>query len=159
MDGFGAVVHDPASGDSEFFGALLWPDVAAELRAVTGHTQIIAQLELLPIYVALLAWRRLFRDPGRRVVVFVDNDAARFGLIRGYSPNLASRALIEATWQQAATLQLAPWFERVPTSGNPADAASRLRPKELASLRPAPRHVEVPSCRRAVRRILGNLGD
>ena len=62
----------------------------------------------------------------RRVFVFVDNDAARAGLIKLCSPV----ATIQHVLRKLATFQeLAPcfiWFSRVPSSSNIADNASRF---------------------------------
>ena len=122
-------------GDTvESFGCVLPPVVVRRLRAVTGTQQNIAQVELVPVLLALWRWRVLFAEVGRRVVVFIDNDSARFGLVHGTSPVAASRALIEAIWHELARLQAAAWFERVPSSGNPADGPSRLEFKGLEEL-------------------------
>ena len=70
-----------------------------------------------------LVWKRALAD---RVVVFwIDNEAARFGLVRGTSPVDGSRELITCVWGEISDSQIFPWFERVPSSGNPADAPSR----------------------------------
>ena len=152
--GVGAVLWDRLNGRCEAFGLEVWPDVVAALREAVGAFQIIGQLELLPHLLAFWRWPDAFVQPGRRCLYFVDNDAARYGLIRGYSPAPASRALIEAFWIDAARAQVATWFARVPTKGNPADAPSRLAFDSLGELRPAPRRVDPPRGRRRLMEFL-----
>ena len=135
---------DRATGTCEAFGLDLWAPAVAALRRATGHDQLIGQLEIVPALLALWLWPQLFAAPGRRVLVFVDNDSARHALIKGFSPVDASRSLVESFWTKVARLQAAPWFERVPTAGNPADAPSRLQFGALAGLRPRPRVVDAP---------------
>ena len=63
---------------------------------------------------------------GEWVIFFVDNNSARDGLIRGYSPVLESCRLIGASSLMDAALCLTPWYERVPSASNVADDPSRL---------------------------------
>ena len=91
---------------------------------------------------AIETWKGRLR--GRPVVIFIDNDSARFGLIAGNSPVAASAAIISATWSMIAQLGIFVWFARVPTVCNPADCPSRAKFAELASL-PRSRRVE-PVC-------------
>ena len=123
--GVGALIVDRRLGLCEAFGAEVPRYLVDAVCASTGSQRIIAQLELLPVLLATWVWAASLAPPGRRVIVFIDNDSARYALIRGYSPVAASRVLVEQTWQQLARAQAAPWFERVPSTGNPADAPSR----------------------------------
>ena len=130
---------------------------------LTGTRQLIAQLELIPIVLAIWRWTHLFSTAGRRALIFVDNEAARHALIRGYSPACASRRLVEEFWECAANTHLAPWFERVPSSGNPADGPSRLCFSELVSLPMSPRQIPPPDFERRLLQTLdegiGRLGS
>ena len=58
----------------------------------------------------------------RRVLQFVDNDAAR----HGYSPSVASAAILCETWRLEVALGSLSYFCRVPSSSNLADGPSRL---------------------------------
>ena len=62
----------------------------------------------------------------RLVVFWLDQDAARQGLTKGYSPSEHSAVLIDLAFQHLSVLQVHPWFARVPSASNPADAPSRL---------------------------------
>ena len=57
---------------------------------------------------------------------FIDNDGARFGLIKGYSPTRPSAWLIGEFWAEEAKAQAVSWFARVPSQSNCADGPSRL---------------------------------
>ena len=117
IHGVGAVLHDPDQGIHEVFGFNLAARVGNAIIEGTGYEHIIAQLELVPFLLALWQWPHAFREAGRRVIVFCDNEAARCGLIRGYSPEPVMRELIAEIWIELARLQVAPWFERVPSAG------------------------------------------
>ena len=56
---------------------------------------------------------------------FIVNESARFALVRRYSPVESSRRIIVQVFKEIQELQLFPWFARVPTCCNPADAPSR----------------------------------
>ena len=62
---------------------------------------------------------------GTHAAFFIDNDAARLGCVKGYSPSLPSAKLIGKVWLKMAELSVSPWFARVPTQSNIADAPSR----------------------------------
>ena len=61
------------------------PPLMDVIREGTKH-QVVAQAELLPLLAARKKWAHKFhRSGGRRVFNFVNNDGARFGLIKGYT--------------------------------------------------------------------------
>ena len=62
---------------------------------------------------------------GRPVICFIDNDAARYALIKGSSPTPDSAWLAALYWEREATVGSYSWFERVPSPSNIADAPSR----------------------------------
>ena len=62
------------------------------------RAQCINQVELHPVAVATGVWKHVLAD--RDVVFWIDNEAARFGLIRGSSTVDVSRELITCTWNQ-----------------------------------------------------------
>ena len=71
---------------------------------------------------------------GRDIIIFIDNESARHGLINGSSPSISSQELITAVWQEILRLHASVWFARVPTVANIADLPSRGRWKELEEL-------------------------
>ena len=86
LHGVGAILVDPVVGVCQAFGRATWPAVSSEFERLTGASQIVGQLELLPILMALWLWAPSFAEAGRRCLFFIENGTARFGLIRGYSP-------------------------------------------------------------------------
>ena len=56
----------------------------------------------------------------------MDQDAARRGMIRGYSPAARSSDIIEEAAEILAAVETFPWFARVSTGSNIADGPSRL---------------------------------
>ena len=93
---------------------------------------MIGQAELYPVWVARQHWRHELL--GRRVVVYIDNDSARYGLVRADSPVPASREIIDAIVAVDREFPCVPWYARCPGPSNIADGPSRLRFVEVASL-------------------------
>ena len=56
---------------------------------------------------------------------YIDNEAAKYGLIKGSSPIKDSAWLINEFWKQEAEQESFSWFERVPSACNCADDPSR----------------------------------
>ena len=133
--GYGGILIDPATDFAEAFGELVPDSLVDSWRRLGGYDRVVAQAEILPTIVARLLWRRqLSGDPGRRIVNFIDNDSARYGLLKGYSPTWSSAFLLGEFWRQEGKLQLCSRFERVPTKSNCADGPSRLRFDKLRGL-------------------------
>jgi len=119
----GGVLFDPTQRCTvEYFSGTV---AAARVQAwhAAGTQHPVFQAELLPVVVAATTWRRALR--GREVLVFVDNEAARYALVKGYSPVRSAAQLLGEAWLQLARSGAAAWFARVPSEGNPADAPSR----------------------------------
>ena len=111
------------SGGPEFFGVSVGPRLLATW-ADSASAQVIGQAELLPVLLAASTWSHILAQ--KPVVVFIDNDSARHGLINGYSPVRRSAAMIAAATRLFSTLGSHVWYGRVPTASNLADAPSRL---------------------------------
>ena len=86
--------------------------------------QLVGQSELLPVVLAKATWPDLVEDQG--LVVFVDNNAARYGLVSGFSPVRESAGLIAASYALDSELGVFPCYSRVPSAANLADGPSRL---------------------------------
>ena len=120
----GAVCYDSSDKTSVMFGTRVDQDVVAFWQS-EGNIQTIGQAELLPVLMARTKFQEMLRH--RRVFVFIDNDAARHGLIKGCSDSFASDAIIRKVVQLDATAQNWIWYARVPSASNPGDGPSRLR--------------------------------
>ena len=136
----GAVVFDVSSGACYVFGGHCPPDIVAAWRATSGE-QVICQAELYPMVLARHHFKELMRD--RRVLYFVDNNAARDSSIRGDSDSLASRTLLSIFHAADISEPAWHWFSRVPTHSNIADDPSRLKVRDTATLLGA-QIIEVP---------------
>ena len=118
----GGVLVDPALGERLCFGSEIPPEVIHALK-LEQSSQIIGQAELLPVWLAKLVWSR--RLEGRKAIYFIDNNSARFAMIRGTSPNLASARIVEQAWGLDASLGTSSWYARVPSPSNCSDGPSR----------------------------------
>ena len=88
-------------------------------------------VELLGALVSILLWAKLF--PHRYVVSYIDNEASRAALIKVWSQVDDANRIIKLYVDEEVTCFWKPWFGRVPTHSNPADAPSRLHISELIS--------------------------
>ena len=130
--GVGAIIADRETGTFEAFGVMLPQTVLRKLCTAAGTERVIAEVELLAVMAAKKFWRaHLGKWAGRRVAFYVDNEGARYGLIKGYSPNRLCASLLSACWRCDADSMAASWYERVPTRSNCADGPSRLRFENL----------------------------
>ncbi|CAE7255625.1 unnamed protein product [Symbiodinium sp. CCMP2592] len=119
----GAVIVDPASQTREVFGGHIPEDLVTKWRS-SGRTQLIFFAELYPVLIARRTWAKVLRN--RRVLIFVDNEAAKAALIRNYSPLLDAAHMLSDIAELDVELSCFPWYCRVPSKSNFSDAASRL---------------------------------
>jgi hypothetical protein len=129
----GAVLFDSARPDlgPMYFGCEVGEPIVSLWSAGGEKTQVIGQAELLPVLLAKTTWPERFRN--RSNITFIDNNSARFGLIRGYSPVAVSASIIGESWLADMHLGSPSWFARVPTHSNIADEPSRLRFAEVSA--------------------------
>ena len=110
----------PASGATPLFAHGSVPPHL--LARFTARKAFIFLLEAIAQLLPLLMFPELLRGP---FWAFVDNDAARHALAKGYSGNVAANALISTYWCAAAASGASPWFERVASKANLSDEVSR----------------------------------
>ena len=67
----------------------------------------------------------------RRSIWWVDNEAARFSLIKGQSGSESMNQLVREYYRVDSDYPTFGWVERVPSFSNPSDSPSRFKP-ELA---------------------------
>ena len=116
----GAVMFD--EGVVEQFGLKLTRRQLASLQM--DSKKIISSLEALPVAASLRHWKG--RMLHRIIFIFVDNDAARAGLIKLQSDVPAIRRVHLKLVETLSETPCFPWYARVPTKSNVADNASRL---------------------------------
>ena len=129
-------------GSGPLYFGLKVPSSVTSGWSLDSGEQVIAQAELAPVLLSRLTFRDLLA--GRHIIAFIDNDSARFGLIKGYSPNLSCARLLSAIWLEEASSQSFSWYERIPSPSNLADGPSRLRFNAMEAF-PGSRRVE-PVC-------------
>ena len=83
----------------------------------------IYELELFPVLISFRKWASQLA--GSQVVSFVDNDAAKYALVRSCSATQTGASIVDAIRLIEQRFQLRVWYARVPTHSNPADAPSK----------------------------------
>ena len=94
----------------------------AIVKLFSGTKAFICFLEALADIIAPMILRKLLPE---HYVSFVDNEAAKFALIKGYGKQKRVNQLIATFWNFNAANTLSPWIERVPCGANWADSVSR----------------------------------
>ena len=92
---------------------------------------IITEVEALGPLLALCTWPHILKDA--LWIHFVDNEAAKFSLIKGSSLAVDTHDIVHMTWEFCMQRRLYPWWDRVSTKDNPVDQASRRNLKDLYS--------------------------
>ena len=100
-------------------------------RKTVGE-QLIAQVEFYPILLIRARWSGALAN--RKVLYFIDNDSVRFGLIRGVADSPILAVLVHRYFLLEATSSTFPWYARVASHSNIADAPSRGRVDVVAEL-------------------------
>ena len=108
----------------ECFGFQVSQEQVDSWKTRLHQSQVIGQAELYPVLVAKKTWAAKLRN--QRVIHFVDNEAARLGLVKAYSPVLPSLAIIMDCLRWDYDNGCESWFSRVPSKSNIADGPSRL---------------------------------
>ena len=93
-------------------------------RLLADSENPIYELELFPVLLALRKWQSLLQ--GTQIVSFVDNDAAKYALVKACSTTHVGAEIIEDIRMIELRCQMRIWYARVPTHSNPADGPSRL---------------------------------
>ena len=119
---WGAVLIDRVSNYRVVHWGVIPKDLVESWQAATG-SQVISQAELL---VALLV-RLHYRDTllNRPSLWFIDNESARYTLIKGFSPSISMFSLVKEVSFLDASSPCGAWYERVPSLSNIADLPSR----------------------------------
>lgn len=120
-----------------------------QLRLFEVKATYICQLELVAMVMAYLTFPDLL---SRRLVHhFVDNQAARSSVIRGYSPKTDCAAIIHELHIKLVQLMCNPWIGFVYSEDNLSDDPSRGRFDRLAALGAQYREPRLPNIVRCLR--------
>ena len=122
---------DTATGEKKVFSGEVPSALLRRWEQLVGE-QLICQIELY----AMVALRWMLKDTlaNRRTIWWVDNEAARFSVIKGQSPSPAMRWLVREFYNFEVEAPTFSWVERVPSYSNIADGPSRAKPEEAMQL-------------------------
>ena len=120
--GLGAVIVGPSQSYKEYLAVKVEEQDVDKWR-LHEQKQVICQAELAGLLCAMQTWRS--KLSGADVIAFIDNDAARHGLIHGVARHDVSYSLIRAIRELVVELGCRCWWERVPSRSNLADLPSR----------------------------------
>jgi hypothetical protein len=95
---------------------------ATTISAFASRRAFIYLLEIVAQVMAQVALAR-FLPPS--FVAFIDNEAGRFALAKGYGRDMSVNGVLAAYWALAAMQGWDPHFERVTSKANVSDAVSR----------------------------------
>ena len=128
--GVGGVLMGPDGRLLRHFSSHVPTEVMRTLLSKSENP--IYELELAPVLIAIKLWCSFFRNS--QVVMYLDNDAARAGLIKMRGATDIGDIIIQDAAVLEAQNSCRPWFGRVPTSSNVADGPSRFDCKFVESL-------------------------
>ena len=120
--GLGAVLVADTGSVLGWFGMLVEKEQLSTLIE-DGQENIIGELETLAVAMSLLLWSGLLEST--QLMVYIDNEGAKFSLIKGYSTSkkITSICALAATCLDSHFVL--PWFARIPSPSNLADFPSR----------------------------------
>ncbi|CAE7572657.1 unnamed protein product, partial [Symbiodinium necroappetens] len=125
--GIGACIWDPLVKVgrvlSGFVPSWAWDTWRADIEPSDKEPQLICHIELFVI----VAVRWIFSDQflNRRLILFVDNEASRFAILKGGSGSRGMNALTRAFDSLDVTHPCFYWLDRVPSFSNVADGPSK----------------------------------
>ena len=136
----GGVLFSPRLDCPEFFGFTVTADIVSHWQS-SGSKQVVGQGELFPVWISKRVWKEVLSHS--RNLWFIDNESAREGYVRSYSPSWSSREILLVAKAEDMKSSSVDWYSRVPTSANWADGPSRLDYREVLEI--GGKHIEV-SC-------------
>ena len=95
-----------------------------------GKSQLIAELELLPVVVFFETYKELCCK--RRILLFVDNNAIRDSVSKGTSKSLSVVVLLSELHRIWSDISCLCWISRVPTRSNISDLPSCQQSEQAA---------------------------
>ena len=119
---WGIVVIDPATEVRTALGGEI-PASLVDAWHSLGSDQVITLAEAFAVLLARVVFRKTLTK--RRALFFVDNEGARYSLIKGVSPTLALLQIVQLFHSCSEEDQCLQWIERVPSKSNIADLPSR----------------------------------
>ena len=121
----GAVLLDRRDNKALYFGIRISNELVEEWIVDSGKKQLVTEAELLPQLLARRLWAP--RLCGTKLISFVDSEPSKFSLIKGTSDSQTCSDIVACVAMEDYKLMVWPWYARVPSFSNVADAPSRLR--------------------------------
>ena len=119
---WGALVWDKEKQFPSMFWGVV-PDVLLQFWLANAGSQVICEIELFAHFLVRWIYRHDFDN--EMGISFIDNEAARYSLVKYSSPSPCMRAMIYGLSLLDAVHPFGAWHERVPSPSNPADLPSR----------------------------------
>ena len=124
--GIGVVVWGPSDGTLSYAGGEAPAWLLAFFASLHSKSNYIFELELVAALCAYLTFPDVLQ--GRILHHFIDNEGAKFGLIRGFSGKPGGERVLHAAASEIVGLACYPWFGRVASKDNLSDGPSRRGP-------------------------------
>ena len=128
---WGAVIFDPSSDTTSTFAGRVSETLMDGWKKLAGE-QIICQIEAYAVLLVRHHFKLQWKN--RKAIFFVDNEAARFSLIKGSSPSPSMQFIAYHFHQIDCSSPLMVWIERVPSASNVADLPSRGKWQEAVDM-------------------------
>lgn len=122
---------DPGTGKPLIFDGQISDRVVSKWQS-GGIEQIISQAELATAVAVRINFKRVLK--GRKVIFFIDNESARYALIKSVSGRSSMQVLTTAFHRCDLDYECFHWIERVPSKSNPADWPTRGKTSDLTEL-------------------------
>ena len=129
--GVGAVLFNQTGRPVAFFSEKLEDSILAVLNPDGTKKTIIFECEFLALFAAFWKWNAMITGA---LVIYTDNNAVRDAMISCNTKNSVARSILVATLILESERCLWPWYSRVPTDSNFADAPSRFSISKLLQL-------------------------
>ena len=129
--GIGAVLFNPDGQPVQFFSHRLSDAVVECLNPQSRKKSAIFECEFFAVFCAFLVWGSDISDAA---VIYTDNNGVRDTLISCVTRNPVASVILTGTLALESLLQITPWYARVPTDSNYADAPSRFSIDKLLAM-------------------------
>ena len=154
--GVGAVLFSPTGCPIAFFSERLEADVLANLDPGNAKKTLIFECEFLALFAAF--WK-LTQNVRGALVIYTDNNGVRDAMISCSTRNLVARQILVATLALENEFSLWPWYNRIPTDSNCADAPSRFQVAKLVSAGAKRIDINMSTCWNCVRSLNVKRGE
>ena len=124
---WGAIVLDTATNTRECFAGRVPAFLLEAWRGFVGE-QLISQIEMYAVL--CIRWHARHLLHGRRAILFIDNEACRYCLIKGRSPSDPLFRMAHACSCLEGAMPCYLWYERIASYCNPADLPSRRQAEQ-----------------------------